>query len=430
MFCEDCFGVTILSWEIARASRSDVHKPWGKVAMTGKRTAPWGGFLLAAGTAATLAYIGTSPWAALALFLLWTGSLWLVRPEPDDHGVRDHSAVAPSDVMRDVVEPLSMPVILFNGDRIAAANAAARAVIGGHVIGQDARIALRHPEAVQLIEQPDGASVTISGLTGSRSLWQLNRRRIDDSYWVIELIDRTTEADISRAHTDFVANASHELRTPLSAIIGYVETLSESPGSVDPQTTQRFLTTVLREARRMQSLVADLMSLSQLEAEKHDAPTDHIELGQLAERVVGEFTATLGDTRVTLHRPDKPLTVAGDSRQLEQLVRNLVDNGLKYGDLDKPVTVTLEQSGENAALSVADNGAGIAAEHIPYLTRRFYRTDPSRSRAAGGTGLGLAIVKHIVERHRGKLDIESERGVGTRVTVRFPTIAPEAVPLS
>lgn len=385
---------------------------------------------MAAATAAVLAYIGTSPWAALALFLLWTGSLWLVRPEVEEHSIRAQSTVTPSDVMREVLEPLSMPVILFQSDRIAGANAAARAVIGGHVVGQDARIALRHPEAVGLIDQSDGASVTISGLTGVRSLWQLNRRRINDTYWVIELIDRTTEADIGRAHTDFVANASHELRTPLSAIIGYVETLSEDPASVDAQTTQRFHTTVLREARRMQSLVVDLMSLSQLEADKHDAPTGHIDLRQLACRVVGEFTPTSGEGRVTLQRPDGPLFVAGDSRQLEQLLRNLIDNGLKYGDADKPITVTLEQSGDFATLFVADQGAGIAAEHLPHLTRRFYRTDPGRSRAAGGTGLGLAIVKHIVERHRGKLNIESERGVGTRVTVRFPTISPDGAALS
>lgn len=404
-----------------------MHAPDTGAMMTtsGSGTIPWSGILLAAATSLALAYIGTSGWAALALFLLWAGSLWLVRPEEEPISTHEHDIAVSRDVMREVIEPLSLPLMLFDGDRVIAANEAARAVIGGHVIGQDARIALRHPEAVRLLEQPEGSSATISGLTGAKSLWQLNRRSIDDAHWLIELIDRTVEADISRAHTDFVANASHELRTPLAAIIAYVETLSENPDSVDAETASRFHSTVLREAKRMQNLVVDLMSLSQLEAEKHDIPTDHIDLGQLASRVAGEFAATIGNGRVNLLRPEEPIYVAGDSRQLEQLLRNLVENSLKYGDPDKPVSVTLGNGGAVAQLVVADEGAGISPEHLPHLTRRFYRTDPGRSRAAGGTGLGLAIVKHIVERHRGKLDIDSELGVGTKVTVRFPLISPD-----
>jgi two-component system phosphate regulon sensor histidine kinase PhoR len=119
--------------------------------------------------------------------------------------------------------------------------------------------------------------------------------------------------------------------------------------------------------------------------------------------------------------------VLGDAQQLEQVVRNLVDNALKYGASDTPVTVSLDLAqGDLARIVVADQGEGIAAEHIPHLTRRFYRTDPGRSRASGGTGLGLAIVKHIVERHRGRLDITSEVGKGTRVMVRIPLAQPVA----
>jgi two-component system phosphate regulon sensor histidine kinase PhoR len=172
----------------------------------------------------------------------------------------------------------------------------------------------------------------------------------------------------------------------------------------------------------MQALVSDLMSLSQLEAEKHDAPTDAIDLGQLAARVVGEFVTTNGAERFDLHRPDASVAVTGDSKQLEQLLRNLVENALKYGDDDKPVRIEIAPGDGVARMTVTDSGAGIAPEHLPHLTRRFYRTDPSRSRAGGGTGLGLAIVKHIVERHRGKLDIASTLGSGTIVTVRLPLV--------
>ena len=111
--------------------------------------------------------------------------------------------------------------------------------------------------------------------------------------------------------------------------------------------------------------------------------------------------------------------IEGDRSQLDQLLRNLIDNALKYGDPAEPVTVSVDASSKQVTLAVVDRGPGIAPEHLPHLTRRFYRTDPGRSRAAGGTGLGLAIVKHIVERHQGRLDIASAVGKGTTVTVRF-----------
>jgi two-component system phosphate regulon sensor histidine kinase PhoR len=391
--------------------------------MTGKREFPWPGMVLAAAAAVVMLVSGVNHWLVLGILIVWCGSLWLARPEPQASESANPGKTAARDVMRDAIEPLDMPLVLFDRERIIAANAAARATLGTHIVNQDARIALRHPEAVRLLDLPDGGSVTIRGLTGGRSLWQLTRQRIDERHWIIELIDRTTEADIGRAHTDFVANASHELRTPLSAIIGYIETMVEAPDKVDAETAARFHGTVLREARRMQSLVSDLMSLSQLEAEKHDAPTDRIDLGQLAARAVGEFTATVGAERFDLQRPEVETIVTGDLKQLEQLLRNLMENALKYGDDAAPIRINVVPGNAGMAkLTVTDRGAGIAPEHLPHLTRRFYRTDPSRSRAGGGTGLGLAIVKHIVERHRGKLDIASTLGHGTTVTVQLPQV--------
>ncbi len=393
--------------------------------MLRSKAIPWPGMGIAVAAALGIMLAGASPWLALGVCILWIGSLWLTRPEPPPFEPKADRATVSRDVMRDLIEPLGIALVIFDRDRVFAANAAARAALGGHIVGQDGRIALRHPEAVRLLDMADGSSVTLRGLTGPRSLWQLARRQIDARYWIIELIDRTTEADIDRAHTDFVANASHELRTPLSAVIGYVETLAEEPGKVDAVTAAKFHATILREAKRMQNLVADLMSLSQLEAEKHDSPRTSVDLCQIASLVVGEFAATISTERLVLTRPDHSLAIAGDAKQLEQLLRNLIDNALKYGDSDEPVRVTVAaENCTSAVLSVVDKGAGIDAEHLPHLTRRFYRTDPGRSRAAGGTGLGLAIVKHIVERHRGKLDIESRLGNGTRFTARFPLIAP------
>ena len=389
---------------------------------------PWPGLGIALATAIGLVAAGASAWLALGTLVLWAGSLWLSRPEAPPSEPRADRAAVSRDVMREMIEPLGIALVIFDQTRVFAANASAREALGAHIVGQDGRIALRHPEAVRLLTMDDGATVVLSGLTGARSLWQLSRRQIDARYWLVELIDRTVEADIGRAHTDFVANASHELRTPLATVIGYVETLADAPGGLDAETIARFHETILREARRMESLVSDLMSLSQLEADKHDAPKGPLELGSLAARVVGEFAGQGRAERLLLDKPEARVVVAGEASQLEQLLRNLIDNSLKYGEAATPVTISLSvENGDTARLCVADHGPGIPAEHLPHLTRRFYRTDPGRSRAAGGTGLGLAIVKHIVERHRGKLDIESKPGEGARFIVRLPLLAQAAL---
>jgi two-component system phosphate regulon sensor histidine kinase PhoR len=284
--------------------------------------------------------------------------------------------------------------------------------------------------AVALLEKEEAGSVTVQGLSTPRSIWQVARRPIDGRYAMVELINRSVEADISRAHTDFVANASHELSTPLASIIGYIETLADEEGTAEPATVARFHQTVLREARRLQNLVQDLMSLSRIEAERHDRPDEPVDLGNLAATVAGEIAVGAGAGRLLIEWPRVPAVVAGDRAQLEQLLRNLIDNALKYGDPNEPVTVAVENRDSRVHLTVSDRGEGIPREHLPHLTRRFYRTDPGRSRAAGGTGLGLAIVKHIVERHEGQLDIASTLGTGTTVTVRLEALSDGAASLS
>lgn len=364
---------------------------------------------------------GEGVWIAFAVLLLWLGSLWLASPEPEIASARIDASEVSRDAARETIEPLGQPLLILDGRRILVANAAARAALGAHIVGQDARIALRHPEAMRLLDMADGASVSISGFTGGRSLWHLTRRRVDKDRWMIEMTDRTAEADVSRAHTDFVANASHELRTPLAAIIGYVETLADGGPAVDETATKRFLSVTEREAKRMLSLVEDLMTLSHVEAEKHDRPAERVDLSGMVRRVASEVNALTGKDRVMLADVDAPAIVAGDSTQLEQVLRNLIDNAMKYGAADEPVTLSLQTKDDGKLLvTVADRGPGIGPEHLPHLTRRFYRTDPGRSRASGGTGLGLAIVKHIVERHDGQLDIASRLGEGTQVSVTLP----------
>lgn len=374
-------------------------------------------------SAAAMLVAGVSWWLVLAVTALWCGSLWLAQPEPVETEERQDIATVSRDAVHETIEQLGQPLLLLDGTRIADANAAAREALGAHVLGQDARIGLRHPDAMRLIGMGDNDSVTIPGFTGAKSLWQLTRRNLHGDRWIIELADRSAEADVSRAHTDFVANASHELRTPLAAITGYVETLSD--GGVDKTTSKRFLGIVQREAERMQNLVEDLMTLSHVEAEKHDRPSEALDLGRLAARVVGEVSSLRGKERVEVSGSEAGAIILGDAAQLEQVLRNLIDNALKYGDPDQPVKVTVTRdNGRWIRLDVADRGPGIAPEHLPHLTRRFYRTDPGRSRASGGTGLGLAIVKHIVERHSGELDIASTLDEGTTVTLSFPATPP------
>ncbi|MGB3378097.1 MAG: ATP-binding protein [Allopontixanthobacter sediminis] len=319
-----------------------------------------------------------------------------------------------------LIEHSATPLLMTELNRVAIANEAARKVLGSHIVGQDVRVAFRHPEAIALMMQDRPGSALIQNLARRKDIWQMNRQIMDDRFAVVELLNQTSEAQVSRAHTDFVANASHELRTPLASIIGYVETLSDEEAAVPPATRKKFLTTILSEANRLQGLVSDLMSLSRVEAEKYDEPEEKIELRKLVETATRDAAGEARMGRIDAQLPND-VTVLGDARQLEQLVRNLVDNALKYGDADKNVTVSLlNDDNGDAKLTVQDRGDGIDPEHIPHLTRRFYRTDPGRSRASGGTGLGLAIVKHIVERHRGRLDISSEVGQGTLVTVRIP----------
>lgn len=389
------------------------------------RFIPVGGCVIAGLTGVVLAVAGIDLVLVAAIVLVWCASFWLILPPPQAATAAPVEGVQLTrSGMRDLIEHSGLPMLMLDGSRIIVANKAAREAIGAHIVGQDARVALRHPAAVDLLARPGGGSTTVQGLTGPRSNWQMTCQKIDERYWLIELVNRTNEADISRAHTDFVANASHELRTPLASIIGYMETLAE-PGAAIPQPqVEKFYATVLREARRLQTLVDDLMSLSRVEAEKHDQPREKLDLGQIVRQSARDGAGQERMKRVRLELPPEQVLVRGDQNQLEQLVRNLVDNALKYGNPDLPVTVTVSLAERDMVLlSVEDRGEGIAAEHLPHLTRRFYRTDPSRSRAAGGTGLGLAIVKHIVERHRGRLDIASKRGIGTTVSVRMPLYA-------
>ncbi|HSJ79170.1 MAG TPA: ATP-binding protein [Erythrobacter sp.] len=386
---------------------------------------PIAGILLAAVTFLAILSLWVDPVIGVAVLVVWIGSLMLAAGRPPEPPKAKIKQPVTLDSIRDLIENSTTPLLITERGTIAIANRAARRILGPHVVGQDARVALRQPEAISLLNENRQGEAIVRGLVRRGDIWQINRQEIAERLAMLEFVNQTAEADISRAHTDFVANASHELRTPLAAILGYVETLREGDGSLDTPTAQKFLGIIEREAQRLHALVSDLMSLSRVEAEKHDLPTERIDLASLVERAATDAAGSNRIDRLELELGAEPC-VLGDRQQLEQVVRNLVDNALKYGSPDTPVKVTLDLAqGDLTRIAVTDQGDGIAPEQVPHLTRRFYRTDPGRSRASGGTGLGLAIVKHIVERHRGRLDITSELGKGTRVVVRIPLAEPE-----
>ena len=364
---------------------------------------------LIAGVAAVLAAAGTGE----------------VAHEPAPPPPAERKAIAVPD-LGEVMEAIVEPVLIVTDGRVSHANSAARALLGGHIIGEDVRLAIRHPAAAERLSNPlaghSSRPIDLVGLGTMDQRWEMRIGRASGGQRIVHLIDQTGNYAAEKMRVDFVANASHELRTPLASILGYIETLGDEKAGEDAQVRNRFLKIMFDEARRMQRLVEDLISLSRIEAEKYRLPDRAVDLAALIAEVRTEFhdgQDGRGDIIAEIEADVPP--VAGDQAQLSQVLHNLIGNAKKYGRAGAPVSVRLWRDQTNMVrISVADQGDGIAPEHIPRLTERFYRVDPGRSRAAGGTGLGLAIVKHIVERHRGRLDIASTLGKGTTVTILLP----------
>jgi two-component system, OmpR family, phosphate regulon sensor histidine kinase PhoR len=234
------------------------------------------------------------------------------------------------------------------------------------------------------------------------------------------LKDLTREQQIERMRSDFVANASHELRTPLAALAGFIETLQGAAKS-DARAREKFLGLMRGEAERMKRLIDDLLSLSRIEMNVHLQPSGSVDLSEIASHVANMMAPMAKQEKCRIDLAVKgPLVVAGDWDELVQVVQNLVENAIKYAATGKRIEIHGGRADGLAELHVRDHGPGIAAEHIPRLTERFYRVSVQESRARGGTGLGLAIVKHILNRHRGRLGIASEPGKGSTFTFRIP----------
>lgn len=341
------------------------------------------------------------------------------------------------------IEAFGDPALLVGGDyRVIAANTLARALFGDRIVADDLRLVLRHPlilDAVQLVVTTGGpVEREVTGLGSSDGAYRA--RVVDVGTAAIGRRTLLTFADITqtrlteRMRVDFVANASHELRTPLATLIGFIETL-QGPAAEDEPARRRFLDIMGREAARMSRLIDDLLSLSRIELDKYVRPQTLLDLPPLVSDVAKTLAMRLEsdqrhlviDTGETEFRLPQ---VVADRDQILQVLHNLLSNALKYGRSGSAIHVRVERLpavGSRAEpmikVSIIDEGEGIAPEHLPRLTERFYRVDTNRSRSIGGTGLGLAIVKHIIERHRGQLEIASRPGEGTRVSFTLPESA-------
>ena len=321
-------------------------------------------------------------------------------------------------------------VVLDRNNRIEWANARAVAQLGldpKQDIAQPVVNLVRQPEFLRYLEAGDwGESVVVpSSRAAGRSLaLQLVPYAVDKKLLMSR--DVTEVEAVARMRRDFIANVSHELKTPLTVISGFVETLQDL--DVDGRQRSRFLQLMQEQARNMQRLIADLITLSALESEQNPLTDERFAVVPLMLELSNDAKAlSKGEHEVELDIGEAA-TIVGSREELASAFGNLVSNAIRYTPPGGKVTLSWRVDADGSGeFSVSDTGIGIAPEHVPRLTERFYRVDRSRSRATGGTGLGLAIVKHIVNRHRGQLSIESEEGIGTTVTVWLPQAVAQPV---
>ncbi len=393
---------------------------------------------------ATLAIAGTLPVAyAFAGFVIVAAAAMLTaRSSTKDNHLAQPVAISErgDDLLRAVIAGLPDPVVaLDRTGRVLALNERARVLAPALRQGEPVSFALRMPELIEAIGR---------AATGEEQrVVYFERVPVDRWYETVvmpvkrepgaalpDLVlmtfhDLTPLRRVEEMRADFVANASHELRTPLAALLGFIETLQGSARE-DPKARERFLAIMQEQARRMARLIDDLLSLSRIELNAHRRPDTPVDLVPIVRQVVDGLETLARDRGVTVTiDAASALPILGDHDELVRIFENLVENALKYGAAGRRVDIKLglgtSADGEPEALaSVRDYGPGIAPEHLPRLTERFYRVDVTESRAQGGTGLGLALVKHILNRHRGRLTIDSAPGEGATFTIHLPTAVP------
>ena len=325
-----------------------------------------------------------------------------------------------------LVESMLEGVIAANErGQIVTANPAARRMLGYQPADHlpDLPQLFRTKAAREVVDAAlRGESVQDRELDLDARVLLMNARPLPAGGAVLVIHDLTQVRRLEAMRRDFVANVSHELKTPLTSISGYADTLlSDAP---DPETTRRFLGTIVANTQRMQRLVDNLLDLARLEAGQWHPEPEPLELAELAREVWEAVSAGSRNPSVDFSVEVAPQAdrVLADPDALRQVLTNLLENALRYTPSGGQITCRGARQGTGIAISVADTGSGISPDHVPRIFERFYRSDASRSRDLGGTGLGLAIVKHLVEAHGGRVSAESQRGAGTTITCWFPAV--------
>jgi len=410
--------------------------------------------LLAAGLALSVlvAFGGLLPGNAAAVFGCIAAAALVpwrlhgnVASREDVRGVSPVESVAVSALVAGMPDPA---VLLDRAGRVVHLNAAAAQLAPALRKNELAQFALRSPEIITALRE---AIAT----TESRRATYLDHVPVDrwmeliitpvpvptlfggtDKCMLMTFHDQTPLRRVEEMRADFVANASHELRTPLAALSGFIDTL-QGPAKDDAKARERFLGIMHTQATRMARLIDDLLSLSRVELSAHVRPDTLIDIVPIIRQVVDGLEPLARERQVSIDidLPETPVLIAGDREELLRVFENLIENALKYGASGGRVIVSLisavtGESVPEVRVKVRDFGPGIAPEHLPRLTERFYRVDVGDSRAQGGTGLGLSLVKHIVNRHRGRLLIESVPKNGATFTACFPQPKPHASVLS
>lgn len=343
---------------------------------------------------------------------------------------------------REMLERLPDPLMLLDeSNRVVLANTAMRALVGTDANNKHVSAVLRTPALLEAIER---TAVTGQAQSAEFSLRVPMEQHYQAHVTCTEHTPRLTAVLLhnvtamvrsQEARSDFIANASHELRTPLAALSGFIDTL-RGHARDDVDAREKFLDIMSGEANRMRRLIDDLLSLTRIEQNEHVPPVDEVNIHGVLSEAAAALQGLAGLDKVTLsiQEHDGLPPVLGDRDELVQLFQNLIHNAIKYGRPEGNVLVTFSPHPEEAtvpgrhgaesfiAVAVKDDGEGIPREAIPRLTERFYRVDVRRSRERGGTGLGLAIVKHIVNRHHGRLLIDSQAGEGSTFTVLLPAV--------
>jgi two-component system phosphate regulon sensor histidine kinase PhoR len=396
-----------------------------------------GRWLLAVGAVAILAvycFAGMSVYVPL-LALAALVAAAMLPAAAERQSANEAAAIEASGLQRLSGEYLAAavadPLIIFDHSAtIVHANAAAFAAFGGLAPGMSLSLKFRAPEMQTLL---DGI---LAGEVASDAVDYTERLPVERTYrvsastvghatglYVLVFKDQSETRRIDRMRADFIANASHELRTPLASIAGFIETL-RGPARNDPAARDQFLQIMQNQTGRMARLIDDLLSLSRLEMKPYLKPGTEVDLRQTIDSVIDSLGPLASENGVVIERnfADGPQVVPGDRDELFQVFENLLENACKYGQSGGHVTVSIahNEDGQGVDVTIRDHGPGIAEEHIPRITERFYRVDVESSRTQKGTGLGLSIVKHILTRHNARLSIKSEVGNGAAFTVHLP----------